>query len=194
MDYVSLCGIAVGLAMDAFAVCIMNGSVTKKVTPRFAFKLAIWFGLFQAGMPTIGWLIGKAGESFIQSIDHWIALILLSYLGIQMLVGSMKRKKESVSDFRQDDISNSRLFALAVATSIDALATGIILPTAVGAGTALLMGVSVALIGIITFGISYAGVYIGRKFGTLCAGKAEIVGGLTLIAIGVKIFVSHMIG
>lgn len=94
MDYVSLCGIAVGLAMDAFAVSITNGAVTKRVTPRFAFKVALCFGLFQAGMPAAGWLVGKAGESIIKAVDHWIALILLSYIGISMIVESHSKKSQ----------------------------------------------------------------------------------------------------
>lgn len=192
MDYVSLCGIAVGLAMDAFAVSITNGAVTKRVTPRFAFKVALCFGLFQAGMPAAGWLVGKAGESIIKAVDHWIALILLSYIGISMIVESHSKKKSGVKCGRQDDISAKALLMLGVATSIDALATGVILPSAVGASTVPLMLISILLIGIITFIISFAGVYIGKKFGTACAGYAETVGGIVLIAMGIKIFIEHM--
>jgi putative Mn2+ efflux pump MntP len=191
MDYFSIFGIAVGLSMDALAVSITNGAVTKRITPRFALKLAFFFGLFQAAMPTIGWLIGKAGESIISAVDHWIALILLCYIGINMIVEA--RKKKQVGEFcrLQNDIPLKTLLALSVATSIDALATGVILPSAVGASTAALMAVSVLLIGLITFIICFAGVYIGKKFGTLCAGKAEIIGGIVLIGIGLKIFIEH---
>lgn len=192
MDYFSLCGIAVGLSMDAFAVSITNGAVTRRVTPRFALKIAFFFGLFQSVMPTAGWLIGKAGENIINAVDHWIALILLGYLGINMIWESRKKKKEGTGCSRQDDISLKTLLTLAVATSIDALATGVLLPSAVGASTAFLMMISVLLIGLITFVISFAGVYIGKKFGTVCAGRAEILGGLVLIAIGLKIFIEHM--
>jgi manganese efflux pump family protein len=191
MDYFSIFGIAVGLSMDALAVSITNGAVTKRITPRFALKLACFFGFFQAAMPTIGWLIGKAGESIISAVDHWIALILLSYIGINMIVEA--RKKKQVGEFcrRQNDIPLKTLLALSVATSIDALATGVILPSAVGASTAALMAISVLLIGLITFIICFAGVYIGKKFGILCAGKAEIIGGIVLIGIGLKIFLEH---
>lgn len=192
MDYISLCGIAVGLSMDAFAVSVTNGAVTRKITPRFSLKIAFCFGFFQALMPTVGWLIGKAGENVINAVDHWIALILLGYLGINMIVESRKKKKDGVECCRQDDISTKALLTLGVATSIDALATGVILPSAVGASTPLLMMISVLLIGLITFIISFVGVYVGKKFGTLCAGRAEIIGGLVLIGIGVKIFVEHM--
>lgn len=191
MDVVSLVGIAIGLSMDAFAVSITNGAVTRKVTVGFAVKLAACFGLFQAAMPMIGWLIGKAGEGFISSIDHWIALLLLGYIGIQMLWEAHKKKGDGEIDCQKDPPDLKTILAFAVATSIDALATGIILPNAVGASTLPLMLLSVISIGVITFLLSLVGVAIGKKFGSLCCGKAEIVGGFVLIAIGVKIFVEH---
>ena len=192
MDYVSITGIGAGLAMDAFAVCITNGAVTKKVTLPFALKLALCFGIFQAAMPIAGWLVGKAGESIISAVDHWIALILLSYIGIQMLVESRKKSNNNETAKIQDNISVKTLFTLGVATSIDALITGIILPSAVGASTVGQMLIAVAIIGIITFAICLAGVYIGKKFGEIFSSKAEVIGGIVLIAIGVKIFVEHM--
>lgn len=192
MDYVSLIGIAIGLSMDAFAVSITNGAITRKVTFAFAVKLAFCFGIFQAAMPMIGWMVGKAGESFINAVDHWVALFLLAYLGIQMIVES--RKKAHCGEFssKQNNISLQKLVALAVATSIDALITGIILPSAVRASTIPLMLLSIGIIGMITFVICLIGVYIGKKFGILCSSKAEVVGGIVLIGIGAKIFVEHM--
>lgn len=192
MDYIALIGIAAGLSMDAFAVSITNGAVTKKVTLPFALKLAFCFGLFQAFMPMIGWMVGKAGETFIRSVDHWVALLLLGYLGLQMIVES--RKKAHCGEFSamQDNISLKRLVALAIATSIDALISGIILPTAVGASNFVLMFISIGIIGLITFIICLIGVYIGKKFGFLCSSKAEIVGGTVLLAIGLKIFIEHI--
>lgn len=192
MDYISLCGIAVGLAMDAFAVSITNGACTRKVTPRFALKLAACFGFFQLIMPLAGWLIGKAGESVIAAVDHWIALLLLSYIGLDMIRSARRKIKDGACCSLQDDLPVKKILSLAVATSIDALATGIILPSAVGASTAFLMAVSVLTIGIITFVICFAGVYIGKQFGLLCAGHAETVGGVVLIAIGIKIFIDHV--
>jgi putative Mn2+ efflux pump MntP len=192
MDYVSIIGIGAGLAMDAFAVCITNGAVTKKVTLRFALKLALCFGIFQAAMPIAGWLVGKAGESIISTVDHWIALILLSYIGIQMLIESRKKSNENETAKIQDNIPVKTLLTLGVATSIDALITGIILPSAVGASAVWQMLVAVAIIGMITFVICLAGVYIGKKFGEIFSSKAEIIGGIVLIAIGAKIFVEHM--
>lgn len=192
MDYISLAGIAVGLSMDAFAVSLTNGAVTRKVTPWFALKLALSFGIFQAFMPFIGWLVGKAGAGFIDNIDHWIALILLGYLGIKMLMESFKKMKEGNIEVVRDGISFKTLLALSVATSIDALATGVILPSAVGATSVLLMLLSVGIIGLITFLLCIIGVYLGKKFGDLFSSKAEIIGGIVLVAIGVKIFIDHM--
>lgn len=192
MDYFSLVGIGSGLAMDAFAVCITNGAITKKVTPWFALKLALSFGIFQSVMPFLGWLIGKAGENIISAVDHWIALILLSYLGVSMIWEAHKKKFCGIRDRRQDDIKFKTLITLAVATSIDALATGIILPSAVGASSVLLMSESVLIIGLITFFICFAGVYIGKKFGTFCSCRAEYFGGFVLIGIGIKIFIDHV--
>ncbi|MBS6860014.1 MAG: manganese efflux pump [Clostridiales bacterium] len=195
MDYVSLVGIAVGLSMDAFAVCITNGAVCKRenVNARFALRLAFSFGFFQALMPMIGWLIGKAGESLISSIDHWIALLLLSYLGGRMIYESVKKQRSGEQeDCRADNVSFRTLMALSVATSIDALATGLLLPSAVGAYSLSLMLISVGTIGLITFCIGFCGVFLGKTFGMLIAGKAEILGGVVLIGIGLKIFIEHM--
>jgi putative Mn2+ efflux pump MntP len=192
MDYVSIIGIGAGLAMDAFAVCITNGAITKKVTLPFALKLAFCFGIFQAAMPIAGWLVGKAGENIIRAVDHWIALILLSYIGIQMLIESRKKSNANEPVKIQDNISMKTLLTLAVATSIDALVTGIILPSAVGASAVWQMLVAVAIIGMITFVICLAGVYIGKKFGEIFSSKAEVIGGIVLIVIGAKIFAEHM--
>jgi putative Mn2+ efflux pump MntP len=192
MDYSYVVGLAVGLAMDAFAVSITNGSVTKRVTPRYALKISALFGIFQSLMPTIGWLVGKAGESIISAVDHWVALILLGYIGCSMILESRKKKETGAHCACRDELSLKSLLALAVATSIDALATGVILPSTVGASTPYLMMIAVLIIGVITFVICFAGVYLGKRFGSFCAGRAEIVGGIVLIALGVKIFVEHM--
>ena len=192
MDFISLAGIAVGLSMDAFAVSVTNGAVTKKVTLPFALRMAACFGLFQACMPFVGWLVGTAGAGFISSIDHWIALILLAVIGGQMLREAFSHDEDSCQPASREAISLKMLFAMAVATSIDALATGIILPGAVGANSVPLMLLSVGIIGAITFAVCTAGVFIGKKFGCLLSSKAELAGGIVLIAIGIKIFVDHM--
>lgn len=193
MDYFSLFGISVGLAADAFAVCIANGASTKKVTINYASKFALCFGFFQAAMPVAGWLIGKAGEQFINSVSHWIALLLLSYIGIDMIRESIKKSRsKNPAAEPAGKIKLKTLLGLAVATSIDALATGVILPSAIGANTTLQMLTAVLIIGLITCIISYIGIYIGKKFGELCSRKAEIFGGIILIAIGLKIFIEHV--
>ena len=190
MDHLSLLGIAVGLAMDAFAVSVANGAAARRVKPAFALKLAVSFGVFQSLMPFIGWLVGKAGEAIISSVDHWIALILLGFLGIQMLREA--RKKDDGDETLQEDVPWRRVLTLAVATSIDALATGVLLPSAVGANTVARMLLSVGEIGLVTLVLCFFGVYLGRKFGELLRTRAQVVGGIVLIAIGVKIFVEHM--
>ena len=190
MDHLSLLGIAVGLAMDAFAVSVANGAAARRVKPAFALKLAVSFGVFQSLMPFIGWLVGKAGEAIISSVDHWIALILLGFLGIQMLREA--RKRDDGDETLQEDVPWRRVLTLAVATSIDALATGVLLPSAVGADTMARMLLSVGEIGLVTLVLCFFGVYLGRKFGELLRTRAQVVGGIVLIAIGVKIFVEHM--
>lgn len=190
MDHLSLLGIAVGLAMDAFAVSVANGAAARRVRPAFALKLAVSFGVFQSLMPFIGWLVGKAGEAIISSVDHWIALILLGFLGIQMLREA--RKRDDGDETLQEDVPWRRVLTLAVATSIDALATGVLLPSAVGADTVARMLLSVGEIGLVTLVLCFFGVYLGRKFGELLRTRAQVVGGIVLIAIGVKIFVEHM--
>lgn len=198
MDIISLLGISVGLAMDAFAVSISNGATYRKATAKDALRTGAFFGVFQAVMPMIGWLAGTAFTQFISRVDHWIALILLGYLGGKMLFEALKKKQEKAKSCEKSAtelpgyISVRSLFTLAVATSIDALATGLLLPSAVGANTLLLMLISVGTIGLITFFISISGIYIGKKFGELFSSKAEIFGGIVLILIGAKIFVEHM--
>ena len=196
MDYIALCGIALGLSMDAFAVSITNGATNHRVKPRIIFKLALKlalsFGFFQAFMPMLGWLIGKAGESIINAVDHWIALILLSYLGIKMIIESNKNTAEEEERPEQTDIHFRTLLILSIATSIDALVTGVILPSAVRASTVTAMLLSVGIIGMITFLLCFIGVYIGKNFGRFLSTKAELFGGVVLTGIGIKIFIEHM--
>lgn len=192
MDYIAVIGIAVGLAMDAFAVSMAKAASIKDLKVFSFIKMAFLFGLFQFLMPVIGWTIGKAGENLINSVDHWIALILLSYIGIKMIYESIK--KSNINEmYETNNLDLKTLSILAVATSIDALATGIILPHAVGATSVLLMFIATGLIGVITFLICLLGTYIGKKFGTLLSSKAEIAGGCVLIFIGIKIFLEHLL-
>ena len=189
MDYLALFGIAVGLSMDAFAVALTNGAVTRNLKLKHALGIALAFGAFQAVMPTIGWLVGIAGRGIIESVDHWVAFILLGYIGGKMVYDAVKEAKSHEPKECRDLISFKMLMVMAIATSIDALATGIILPSVVGASTLLLMLTAVGLIGLTTFIISFA---IGKKFGDLFSSKAELLGGLVLIIIGCKILIEHL--
>ena len=190
MDYISLGGIAVGLSMDALAASIANGTAVQRVTLPFALKVGITFGVFQAFMPFLGWALGTAGAGLLIHIEHWLALLLLTYLGIQMILES--RENAHCPPKQCLTVGKKTLLIQAVATSIDALATGIILPASVGIYSMHLMLFSVSLIGVITFVLCFAGVYLGRKFGTLLSGHAETAGGIILILIGIKIFAEHI--
>lgn len=198
MDYIAIIGIAVGLAMDAFAVSVTNGAIVKEFKLNFVIKIAITFGVFQLIMPIIGWIVGKAGQQLIESVDHYIAFVLLAFIGGNMLIEAIKdrinesKSKEVKKTDNKTAASTKNLLLMATATSIDALATGVILPSAVGASNIALMLIAVFMIGIITFVISFIGVYLGKKFGSLLSNKAEILGGIVLIGIGIKILIEHL--
>ncbi|MEE1280780.1 MAG: manganese efflux pump MntP family protein [Acutalibacteraceae bacterium] len=193
MDYISVICIAIGLAMDAFAVSVSNGATTRNLKLPYAIKLSLFFGGFQFLMPVIGWIVGKAGEGFISQVDHWVAFVLLGFIGGKMIADYIKEKKEEISTEKKERLSNRTIFVLAIATSIDALATGVILPSAVGASTYKLMLVSVIIIGVITFIICMLGVYLGKLFGVLLSRYSTIFGGTVLILIGGKILFEHLI-
>jgi putative Mn2+ efflux pump MntP len=187
MGFIELFLIAVGLSMDAFAVSLCKGLNMRKINYRHAAIISLFFGGFQAIMPLIGWALGKSFANYIIAFDHWIAFALLVIIGGKMLLEGIK-KDESEGDCGCDEaLDVKELFILAIATSIDALAVGIsfaflqvsILPAA-------------ALIGVTTFGLSFAGVAIGNRFGAKFQNKAEIAGGVILILIGVKILLEHL--
>lgn len=193
MDYISIICIAIGLAMDAFAVSVSNGATTRNLKLPYAMKLSLFFGGFQLLMPVIGWLVGKAGEGFISKVDHWVAFVLLGFIGGKMIADYIKERKEEISTEKKDSLSNRTIFVLAIATSIDALATGVILPSAVGASTFELMLISVIIIGVLTFIICMLGVYLGKVFGVLLSKHSTLFGGTVLIIIGGKILIEHLI-
>lgn len=178
--------IAIGLSMDAFAVSICKGLNMRRMNYRHAGIIALFFGAFQALMPTAGWLLGKQFESYITSIDHWIAFVLLGFIGVNMIREALGEEEEDC-ECPREHLDLKELFMLAIATSIDALAVGItfaflqvkILP-------------AVCLIGTTTFIISFAGVGIGHQFGRRYEKKAEIVGGVILVFIGLKILLEHL--
>ncbi len=176
---------AVALAMDAFAVAICKGLNMKKINHLHAFIIALFFGGFQAIMPFIGWLLGKQFEGYITSFDHWIAFLLLAFIGGKMVLEAIKEKKEE-GCCCEYGLDIKELFVLAIATSIDALAVGI---------TFAILKVnilqSVTIIGLITFVLSAFGVLIGNKFGSKYKNKAELFGGIVLVLIGLKILLEH---
>lgn len=202
MGLLELLLIAVGLSMDAVAVSICQGLSMKKASLKKALVVGLYFGIFQALMPLAGYLVASQFAELIESYDHWIALIVLAFIGIRMIIGSFKKNgcpdrtcpDTTCSDRqcpRQEQAESSlkpkAMLPLAVATSIDALAVGVsfavmhveILP-------------AIALIGACTLALSMAGVKIGSIFGSRLKSKAELVGGVILVLIGLKIFLEHM--
>lgn len=186
MGLITLIFIAISLAMDAFTVAIAKGISLKEAKPHQAAKVALFFGGFQALMPSIGWLCGQSFEKYISTSTPWIALILLCSIGGKMLYESFQDDDEDQEEV--DPLSTKSLTILAIATSIDALAVGV---------TFAFLNVNIlwaiALIGGITFVISYGGVILGNKIGGYLKNYAEIVGGIILIIIGISIFLEHMV-
>jgi putative Mn2+ efflux pump MntP len=158
----------------------------RRINKAYTALIGLFFGAFQAGMPLIGWLLGKQFERYIVSVDHWIAFGLLAFLGIRMIIEAVKEDDEDESE-NSDKLDLKELTLLAVATSIDALAVGI---TFAFLKVNILLSVSV--IGVTTFTLSVIGVIIGSKFGSKFKSKAEIAGGIILVAIGAKILLEHL--
>ena len=183
MSFTDLMLISLGVAMDAFAVAIGKGLSMKKMQYKNVIIVGIYFGIFQALMPAIGYILGKNFESLITNIDHWIAFFLLSILGINMIRECIKNEEENVSD----KFDFKTMIPLAIATSIDALAVGVTF-----AFLRINIVTSTLLIGIITSITSMIGVIIGKKFGDKLEKKAQIAGGIILIVIGAKILLQHL--
>ncbi len=179
--------IGIGLSMDAFAVAICKGlAMPNKVDKKGALLIALYFGVFQAVMPTLGWLLGSQFARYVTRLAPWIAFILLAWIGGNMIRESLS--KEEKEEEETGSVSHKELLVLAVATSIDALAVGV---TFSMLELAVSIAVAVILIGCTTFVISLAGVYVGNVFGAKYKSKAEFVGGAILILIGVKILLEH---
>ena len=187
MGTLELILIAVGLAMDAFAVAVCRGLKMKKLNYAHGTVIALFFGGFQALMPLIGWFLGFKFEKYIVSIDHWIAFVLLSFIGGRMIHEAVKGGDGDECGCCSEKLDLKELTVMAVATSIDALAVGITF-----AFLRVNIVLSASLIGIITFAISFAGVVIGHVFGSKLKNRAEIVGGVILIFIGIKILLDHL--
>ncbi|MBQ9012524.1 MAG: manganese efflux pump [Bacilli bacterium] len=192
MNFIALIFTAFALSMDAFAVSITKGITIKNLKKSTAVKMALAFGLFQGGMPLLGWILGFSFKDYIEAIDHWIAFIVLGFIGFNMIKGFFEERKEEKSELEisattnESDVSNKEIIMLAIATSIDALAVGIsfaclnvsIIPAA-------------SIICIITFLVCVVGVFVGNKVGDIFNGYAELVGGVILILIGFNIFNEH---
>ncbi len=179
--------LGIGLAMDAFAVSITNGMCGGRLKPRHALVDGLTFGLFQAAMPLIGLFLGMSFMKYISAVDHWIGFILLAGIGINMIRGVLKKEEEEQCS---TPFTAKNLLIQGVATSIDALAVGIGMTADITSYSEAYL--TVAIIGISTFIISTAGVYIGRLFGGMLKDKAQIFGGLILIGIGTKILIEHL--
>ena len=179
--------IGIGLSMDAFAVAICKGlAMPNKVDKKGALLIALYFGVFQAVMPALGWLLGSQFARYVTRLAPWIAFVLLAWIGGNMVRESLS--KEEREEEETGSVSHKELLVLAVATSIDALAVGV---TFSMLELAVSIAVAVILIGCTTFVISLAGVYVGNVFGAKYKSKAEFVGGAILILIGVKILLER---
>ena len=188
MQFLELLVLAIGLAMDAFAVSVCKGLTLKKADLGSMAKCGIWFGGFQAIMPLIGFLLGSLFASAIKAVDHWIAFGLLALIGLNMLKEAFVKEECDCCNGRNADFSVGTMFTMAVATSIDAMAIGISLAMAGGVNIFL----AVVLIGVVTCLLSAAGVKIGSVFGARFEKNAQITGGVILILLGLKILLEHL--
>ena len=182
MSIIDLFWIAVGLSMDAFAVAICKGLSVKKATVKHGMITGLYFGGFQAGMPLIGYLVGRNFADYIKKYDHWIAFVLLGIIGFNMISESRKQEEELDASF-----GPKAMLPMAVATSIDALAIGVSF-----ACMKVEIVPAVCFIGVTTFVLSALGVKIGNHFGAKYKSKAELFGGVVLIVLGVKILLEHL--
>jgi putative Mn2+ efflux pump MntP len=187
MDWLSLLALSVALAMDAFAVSIVTGLTLDAMTRHHVFRLAFHFGLFQALMPVLGWLAGSAVAPYISAFDHWIAFGLLAFVGGKMLWVSFSREDEGEERVVRDPTRGWSLLMLSVATSIDALAVGLSLAVVRAP-----IVVPAVVIGIVAGGFTTLGLLLGRRIGTAWGKRVEVLGGLILIGIGVRILVEHL--
>lgn len=175
--------IAVSLAMDALSVSIAGGMQAKRVKLLNALKVSFFFGIFQAFMPVIGWLIGDVMQGYVAAIDHWVAFFLLGFIGVNMIRMALSEKEED----KKDILHLKNLLILSVATSIDALIVGITLSV-----LEIPFLVSIITIGLVTFILCFFGYIFGSTLGRIFGKRIEIIGGVALIAIGIKILLEHI--
>lgn len=183
MGVIEIILIGVGLAMDAFAVSVCKGLSMKKINWKKAITVGLYFGIFQALMPIIGYLLGETFGDFVVKIDHWITFILLSIIGVNMIKEALEEEQENYND----KLDFKTMSVLAIATSIDAFAIGVMF-----AFLQINILFAISIIGVITFIICLIGVNIGNRFGSKYGCKAEFVGGMILIIIGCKILLEHL--
>ena len=184
MSTIELLLIAIGLSMDAFAVAVCHGLSMQKASFKKALIVGLYFGIFQAAMPLIGYLVGSQFTSLIAAYDHWIAFVLLAFIGAKMIIESLKAEEGPGGE--EASLKMAAMLPLAVATSIDALAVGISF-----AFIQVSIVPAITFIGVITLMLSMLGVKIGNVFGTKFKSKAELAGGVVLILIGLKILLEH---
>ena len=183
MSLLELFILAVGLSMDAFAVSICKGLAMKQIKFKHMLIVGLWFGGFQALMPLIGYFLGIQFETYITAYDHWIAFILLAFIGGNMIKEALSNEEETADA----SLAVKIMLVLAIATSIDALALGVTF-----AFLQVNIWEAVSFIGVVTFLFSVAGLKIGNVFGTKYKSKAEFVGGVILILLGIKILLEHL--
>lgn len=187
MGWLSLLTLSVALAMDAFAVAIVTGLTLKPMTGKHVFRMSFHFGLFQAVMPVIGWAAGSAVRDYIAAYDHWVAFALLTFVGGKMALEAVRGGENRA--YSGDPTSGWTLVGLSVATSIDALAVGLSLAMI---GSKIL--VPAAVIGVVAATFTATGMLLGRRIGSRWGTRVEVLGGLVLIGIGVKIVIEHVFG
>ena len=186
--FIELFLLGIGLAMDAFAVSVCKGLGMRRLNKKQALIIGLYFGGFQALMPLIGWLLGSQFQKYITSIDHWIAFILLGFIGGKMMIEAIREwNEEETVDVMDAPLDHKNMLVLAVATSIDALAVGI---TLAFLDTPIIEAITI--IGITTMVISIIGVVVGNFFGSRYKSKAEFIGGLILVLLGLKILLEHL--
>ena len=185
MDAITTWFIALGLAMDAFAVAVSNGAVAKSISAWHVLRMALMFGVFQAGMLLLGSLLGRTVSDRLTSLAYWIALFVLGAIGVNMIVSGFGNKKPKQ---RAGGMRIGTLLVLALATSVDALAVGVTM-----AFMRADIGVAAAIVGGVAFGLSIVGVFAGRFLSEVIGRRGELIGGLILIAIGVRIFVENVL-
>jgi len=189
MDFITILLIALGLAMDAFAVSLSNGMTVLECKPKHAAKMGLFCGGFQFVMPLLGWLLGSTVSGYVEKIDHWIAFFLLLFIGGKMIASFFKKDKgeSGQTSVPEEAFGAKRLSTLAIATSIDALAVGVSF-----AFLSMNIWGACTLIGVVAFALSFIGVLLGKKLGPVLRDKAALFGGIILVIIGTRILIEHL--